>query len=142
MYITLTLHTAAARLISLPIAAAPHHTLHTAQHSRSLLTAGAGAGCCCWLLLVGVGWCWLVLLLCWKAGGSSRTALCPGQHSTEPHTATAGVASTATTPNNTQQQHSTTLQQQPGPSLPRHRCTGVAPRVVCPPLAGAGTGHP
>ena len=56
---TLTLHTAAG-LISLPIAAAPPHTLHTAQHSRSLLTAGAG--CCCWLLLVVAGWCWLVLV--------------------------------------------------------------------------------
>ena len=50
--------------------------------------------------------------MCWKAGGSSRTALCPGQHSTEPHTATAGVASTATTLNNTQQ-HSTAASNTP-----------------------------
>ena len=50
--------------------------------------------------------------MCWKAGGSSRTALCPGQHSTEPHTATAGVASTATTLNNTQQ-HSTAASNSP-----------------------------
>ena len=57
------------------------------------------------MLVVAVGWCWLLLLLCWKAGGSSRTALCPGQHSTEPHTATAGLASTR---HNTHQ-HSTTL---------------------------------
>ena len=60
--------------------------------------------------------------MCWKAGGSSRTALCPGQHSTEPHTATAGVASTATTLDNTQQHATaaTTPQQQPGPPL--HWC--------------------
>lgn len=58
------------------------------------------------MLVVAVGWCWLLLLLlCWKAGGSSRTALCPGQHSTEPHTATPGLASTR---HNTHQ-HSTTL---------------------------------
>ena len=109
---TLTLHTAAG-LISLPIAAAPitRCTLHSIAAVYSPLVPGVVAGCC-WLLLVGVGWCWLVLLLCWKAGGSSRTALCPGQHSTEPHTATAGVASTATTLNNTQQ-HSTAASNSP-----------------------------